>query len=58
VSLQALDQDPGDLLLDVLVFIENVNHHPRVEVSMAIDVAQLIDDGVKEAKSSLFIEQE
>ena len=54
VSLESLYEDAGDLLLHGLVnVIEHVDHHPRVEVGMRVDVPELIHYGVKEAEAGL-----
>lgn len=54
MSLQALNEDPGDLLLDGLVdIIEEVDDHPRIEVSVAVNVPELIYDGVKQAHAGV-----
>lgn len=55
VSLETLDEDPGDLLLHTLLsyVVIQVKHHPGVEVCVAIDVSELVDDGVEEAHAGL-----
>jgi hypothetical protein len=54
MSLQALNEDPGDLLLDCLVdVIEEVDDHPGIEVGVAVDVPELIHDGVEQAHAGV-----
>lgn len=55
MCLQTLNQNPCDLLLHTLFrnVIIKVKDHPRVEVSVAVDVSELINDGVKQAHTSL-----
>ena len=45
--LQSFDQDSGNLLLNGLIIVwEEIDNDPRVEVSVAINVSQLIYQGV------------
>jgi len=54
MGLQALDEDPGDLLLDGLVdVIEEVDDHPGIEVGVAVNISELIDDGVEQAHAGV-----
>ena len=45
--LQSFDQDSGNLLLNGFIIVwEEIDNDPRVEVSVAINVSQLIYQGV------------
>jgi len=57
VTLQSLDQDACDLLLDGLVaVVEQVEDDPRVEVGVTVDVSELIHKAVQETQTSFVVQ--